>query len=71
MLLFACPTWHQASRDARSEEELLTNACGDRRERVLHTVKADVSKVRQKLEKDPPKPSHFVTGYGVGYKFVQ
>jgi DNA-binding response OmpR family regulator len=51
-------------------EELLSKAFGDRRDRVSHTVKAHISKVRRKLEKDPQKPSHFVTVHGVGCKFV-
>ena len=51
-------------------EELLSKAFGDRRDRVSHTVKAHISKVRRKLAKDPQKPSHFVTVHGVGCKFV-
>jgi DNA-binding response OmpR family regulator len=52
-------------------QKLLNRAYGDPRNRVLSTVKTHISKVRQKLEKDPQKPSHFVTVYGVGYKFVE
>jgi two-component system KDP operon response regulator KdpE len=42
-------------------QELLSEAFGDQRDRVSHTVTAHISKVRRKLEKDPQKPSHFVT----------
>jgi DNA-binding response OmpR family regulator len=27
-------------------------------------------RLRQKLESDPSHPSHFLTVYGLGYKFV-
>jgi DNA-binding response OmpR family regulator len=47
----------------------LSKACSDQRDRV--SVKGHISKVRQKLERYPEKPSHFVTVHGVGYKFVQ
>jgi len=34
------------------------------------TVDAHVVKLRQKLEPDPNTPRHFLTVYGVGYRFV-
>jgi DNA-binding response OmpR family regulator len=52
-------------------QELLSRAFGDRRCRVLHTARAHMSNVRRKLEKNPHKPSHFVTVHRVGYRFVQ
>jgi two-component system, OmpR family, alkaline phosphatase synthesis response regulator PhoP len=52
-------------------QELLSKVCGDRRGRFSRAVKNHISHLRQKLERDPKKPSHFVTVHGVGYKFVQ
>jgi len=34
-------------------------------------LRGHISNIRRKLERQPKKPSHFVTVHGVGYKFVQ
>jgi DNA-binding response OmpR family regulator len=37
---------------------------------TTRTVDNQILKLRQKLEKDPTNPSHLLTIYGAGYKFV-
>jgi DNA-binding response OmpR family regulator len=35
------------------------------------TVDNQILKLRQKLERDPAQPRHFLTVHGAGYKFVR
>jgi DNA-binding response OmpR family regulator len=61
----------RASGRVVPHQELLSKVCGDQRGRVSHAAQSHVANVRRKLEKNPQKPSHFVTVHGVGYKFVE
>ena len=53
-----------------SREELLNVVWGYQHYPTTRTVDTHMLKLRQKLERDPANPSHFVTVHGVGYKFV-
>lgn len=53
-----------------SREELLERVWGSSSEwQDPSTVTVHVSRLRQKLEADPSEPVHFLTVYGVGYRF--
>jgi two-component system alkaline phosphatase synthesis response regulator PhoP len=52
-----------------SREVLLKEVWGFRPETFTRTVDVHVASLRQKLEKDPRKPSLFLTVLGLGYKF--
>jgi DNA-binding winged helix-turn-helix (wHTH) protein len=53
-----------------SRSELLREAWGYENYPSTRTVDNHVLKLRQKIEKDPTCPVHFVTVHRVGYKFV-
>ncbi len=51
-------------------DELLNEVWGYHCYPCTRTVDNHIMRLRQKLEDDPSNPSHFLTSYGVGYKFV-
>jgi DNA-binding response OmpR family regulator len=53
-----------------SRDQLLNEAWGYNCYPSTRTVDNHILKLRQKLEKDPTNPVHFLTVHGVGYKFV-
>ncbi len=53
-----------------SRDELLNEAWGYQNYPTTRTVDNHVLKLRQKLERDPARPVHFLTLHKVGYKFV-
>lgn len=53
-----------------SREELLNEVWGYNCYPSTRTVDAHILNLRQKLEKDPATPVHFLTVHGAGYKFV-
>ena len=53
-----------------SRDELLNEVWGYDKYPCTRTVDNHILRLRQKLETDPSRPSHFVTVYGLGYKFV-
>jgi DNA-binding response OmpR family regulator len=53
-----------------SREELLNEVWGHQHYPCTRTVDNHMLRLRQKLESDPSKPSHFLTVYGQGYKFL-
>jgi transcriptional regulator len=55
---------------ALSREELLNQAWGYENYPSTRTVDNHVLRLRQKFERDPGRPVHFLTVHGLGYKFV-
>jgi DNA-binding response OmpR family regulator len=53
-----------------SREELLNEVWGYQNYPATRTVDNHILKLRQKLEGDPSRPSHFLTVHALGYKFV-
>ncbi len=53
-----------------SRDELLHKVWGYQNYPCTRTVDNHMMRLRQKLESDPANPSHFLTVYGRGYKFV-
>jgi DNA-binding response OmpR family regulator len=53
-----------------SRDELLKEIWGYQHSPCTRTVDNHILKLRQKLERDPSRPSHFLTVHGVGYRFV-
>jgi len=53
-----------------SREELLNEVWDYQHYPCTRTVDNHMLRLRQKLESDPSKPSHFLTVYGQGYKFL-
>jgi len=53
-----------------SRDELLDKVWGYENYPCTRTVDNHMLRLRQKLESDPSRPSHFLTVYGRGYKFV-
>jgi DNA-binding response OmpR family regulator len=53
-----------------SREQLLNQVWGYTCYPSTRTVDAHILNLRQKLEKDPANPVHFLTVHGAGYKFV-
>jgi DNA-binding response OmpR family regulator len=53
-----------------SRDELLDKVWGYESYPCTRTVDTHMLKLRQKLEKDPSRPSHLLTVHGLGYKFV-
>jgi DNA-binding response OmpR family regulator len=54
-----------------SRSELLNDVWGYDSYPNTRTVDNQVLKLRQKLERDPAQPRHFLTVHGAGYKFVR
>ena len=54
-----------------SRDELLNEVWGYQNYPSTRTVDNHILKLRQKLERDPAHPTHFLTVHGVGYKFVR
>ena len=54
-----------------SRDELLNEVWGYQNYPSTRTVDNHILKLRQKLEKDPSSPVHFLTVHGMGYKFVR
>lgn len=57
-------------RQLLSRDALLDEVWGYEATPTTRTVDVHIAWLRQKLEDDPKKPRHFVTVYGLGYKFV-
>jgi len=55
---------------AISRDELLNEVWGYQNYPCTRTVDNHILRLRQKLESDPSNPSHLLTVFGVGYKFV-
>jgi two-component system alkaline phosphatase synthesis response regulator PhoP len=53
-----------------TRDELLEKVWGYEAMPVTRTVDVHVASLRQKLEKNPSRPEHFVTVHGLGYKFM-
>jgi DNA-binding response OmpR family regulator len=53
-----------------SRLKLITSAWPKRKRSSHRTVDNCISKLRQKIEKDPTRPVFLLTVHGVGYKFV-
>jgi DNA-binding response OmpR family regulator len=53
-----------------SRDELLNEVWGYQNFPRTRTVDNHILRLRQKLEKDPSNPSHLLTVFGLGYKFV-
>jgi len=53
-----------------SRELLLNEVWGYNSYPTTRTVDNQILKLRQKLEPDPANPTHLLTIYGAGYKFV-
>jgi DNA-binding response OmpR family regulator len=53
-----------------SREELLNEVWGYRNYPCTRTVDNHILRLRQKLERDPSRPSHLLTVHCLGYKFV-
>ena len=60
---------HNAER-VISRDQLLNEVWGYNSYPSTRTVDSHILNLRQKLEKDPANPAHFVTVYNTGYKFV-
>lgn len=56
-------------RRALTREEILDRVWGHGYEGTARTIDNFITKLRQKLERDPDRPRHFVTVRGHGYKF--
>jgi two-component system KDP operon response regulator KdpE len=50
-------------------KQLLRQVWGPEYSEEVHYLKLYVRYLRQKLEKDPGKPSYLLTEWGVGYRF--
>jgi len=61
---------HNEKRDV-SRNELLKEALGYHEYPSVRTVDNHILKLRQKLERDPENPTHFLTVPGIGYRFVR
>jgi DNA-binding response OmpR family regulator len=53
-----------------SREELLNSVWGYEHYPTTRTVDNHILRLRQKIERDPSNPQHFLTMHGVGYKFI-
>jgi DNA-binding response OmpR family regulator len=53
-----------------SREELLNSVWGYEHYPTTRTVDNHILRLRQKIERDPANPQHFLTMHGVGYKFI-
>ena len=52
-----------------TKEYIFSYVWGSDSETELQTVTVHIKRLREKLEKDPKKPEHILTVWGVGYKF--
>ena len=52
------------------KEYLFNTVWGSDSESELQTVTVHIKWLREKLEKNPKKPQHIITEWGVGYRFV-
>jgi DNA-binding response OmpR family regulator len=59
----------QNPRIAISRDQLLNQVWGYENYPCTRTVDNHILKLRQKFERDPSKPEHFLTVHGTGYKF--
>ncbi|CAM2005554.1 response regulator transcription factor [Acanthopleuribacter pedis] len=57
-------------KELLTREHLLDAVWGFDAEVATRTVDVHLSWLRQKLETDPRRPRHFITVYGIGYKFI-
>ncbi|MGO9403869.1 MAG: winged helix-turn-helix domain-containing protein [Terriglobales bacterium] len=53
-----------------SRKEFLDAIWGNRTDPATRTVDMHISKLRQKVERDPARPIHVRTVHCIGYKFV-
>jgi len=53
-----------------SRDELLNKVWGYQNYPSTRTVDTHIQRLRQKLEREPSRPLHFLTARGMGYKFV-
>ena len=53
-----------------SRDQLLNEVWGYENYPCTRTVDNHILRLRQKLERDPSRPIHFVTVHGAGYKFL-
>jgi DNA-binding response OmpR family regulator len=60
----------QNARRVISREELLNEVWGYKNYPHARTVDNHFLRLRQKLERDPSRPTHFRTMHGAGYKFL-
>jgi hypothetical protein len=58
------------ARRVISRDELLNAVWGYENYPCTRTVDNHILKLRQKLERDPSRPVHFLTVHGTGYKFA-
>ncbi len=54
-----------------SRDELLKEALGYQDYPSMRTIDNHILKLRQKLERDPENPAHFLTTYRAGYRFLR
>lgn len=52
-----------------SKEELFGKIWGFDSDSEIQTLTVHMNRLRDKLEEDPKKPGHFITVWGVGYRF--
>ena len=52
-----------------TKEYIFSYVWGSDSETELQTVTVHIKRLREKLEKDPKRPEHILTVWGVGYKF--
>jgi two-component system, OmpR family, alkaline phosphatase synthesis response regulator PhoP len=60
----------QNTRRVISRDELVNEVWGYENYPCTRTVDNHIFRLRQKLEKDPSRPIHFLTVHGAGYKFL-
>lgn len=53
-----------------SRQKLISAVWPKRKRSSERTVDNHIARLRQKIEKDPARPTHLLTVHGVGYKFV-
>ena len=54
-----------------TREQLLNQVWGFGHDGYEHTVNSHINRLRAKIEKDPSRPQHILTVWGVGYKFAE
>jgi DNA-binding response OmpR family regulator len=60
----------QNARRVISRDELLNQVWGYENYPTTRTVDNHILRLRQKLERDPSEPRHFITVHRAGYKFL-